>query len=109
MTKTFNEFLDEYIDKAAARGEDVYLAGMFARDAYDSYLAHISEPVFSKVPKYAAVMTVKDFIEECVCGTFYPSDGSGCFMRNSTEESDVSVWSMDVPPAWATHVAWYNK
>ncbi len=60
------------------------------------------KPNFTKVPRYADVIPVSDFVG------FIPDDGIGYYMFGKNMESNMSVFRHD-QPEWATHVAWYNK
>lgn len=76
---------------------------------FDLTLNELTGVKFKKIPKTTDVYTLEEF-KQCVeTGCFIPDDGSGYFMKNDREESNISVWSTDEAPSWATHVSWYNK
>lgn len=66
-----------------------------------------------KVPKYADVMTTKEFLEDHMSSMFLPMDGDGYLIING-EETDHYIWEVldkkkkDLLES-ASHVAWYNK
>jgi hypothetical protein len=67
------------------------------------------KPKFRKhdKPDRVDIMTVEEFNNCVEGGEITDYDGSG-YWSTATERSGLSVWST-TQPAWATHVAWYNK
>ena len=60
------------------------------------------------------LMTIEEFIENVLDGTFTNNDGSG-YLATSTKGSNIEVsptalmYGTFYVPEWATHVIWYNK
>lgn len=76
--------------------------------------ANDKEPRMSPLPNYGDHMPIADWLEAVHVGLFIDYDGSGDY-ATATEVSDQPVYPSDItklkkqPPAWATHVVWYNK
>lgn len=68
------------------------------------------EQCLEPLPKYGDHMTIQEFLESVECGAFIPDDGDGSWATEGSYEMGSSVWSdLNNPPAWATHVVWFNK
>lgn len=71
-------------------------------------------PVFEPIPDYGDHMTFESFRESVENGHFVDYDGHGDLatadqcsnITINPSQLDDSSWK---PPAWATHVVWYNK
>lgn len=67
---------------------------------------------FHKIPDYADVMLLKDFIECCNLGDFIDYDGDGYYVMDG-QETDILIKPSDVKHGairWEfDSVAWYNK
>lgn len=64
-------------------------------------------PKREPIPDYADVIALADWLEIVKCGGCTPDDGSGSFAADGLEDPSTDCFTE--PPAWATHVAWYNK
>lgn len=70
-------------------------------------------PELTPFPEYGLVMTLEDFLEDVRNHSFVDGDGSGSY-ATSAGRSKMTVYPSDItsgkmPPAWATHVVWFNK
>lgn len=63
-------------------------------------------PALEPIPDYGDVMTLEDFQSSHRAGALIPDDGSGYF---ATETGMSREDCFDEPPAWATHVVWFNR
>ena len=67
----------------------------------------------NKIPKYADVMTMEDFKENCKCEMFTDSDGFGYPVIKNKMNRNLIIYPSDVMEnnkyKKFTHIAWFNK
>lgn len=63
----------------------------------------------NRIPDYADHMTIEEMYSGIMCTCFTDYDGFG-YYSTEDKESDIEFKPSNFnPPAWATHVTWYNK
>lgn len=76
----------------------------------------LTQPAGLAEIEYGDILTLADFIECCRSGEFIDDDDGFGKWATSTHV-DRNAWifpsavkcGREIPPAWATHVVWYNK
>lgn len=68
----------------------------------------------SPIPKYGDVMSLKNFIEDCICGNFIDYDGSGYYVDNDDSMmTDISIYPSDIMEGRIRDgfdtIIWFNK
>ena len=70
------------------------------------------EPVFSELPDYGDVMSLKDFIENVKCGGFIDYDGYGNYVKDG-KETDIEIYPSDVKKGNIRKdfdtIIWFNR
>lgn len=59
------------------------------------------------VPEYAELMSLEEWQNAVEAGAFIPDDGTGYYA--TATKMNREACSFGPAPAWATHVAWFNK
>jgi len=62
-------------------------------------------PTLTPLPDYGELITLIDFQNS----PFIPYDGDGYYATSEGMDRKSDVWKHETPPAWATHVMWFNK
>lgn len=63
-----------------------------------------------KIPDYADVMTVEEYLENVKNGGFIDYDGYGYAVKGDKMSDKIKVWPSDeTVPHGATHIAWFNR
>jgi hypothetical protein len=71
-------------------------------------------PVTRDLPEYADLMPVTEWLASVRQGGFIDYDGYGSLATEqytcpvNISPSDITVFHVTIP-AWATHIAWYNR
>ena len=90
----------------------------------DTYFPSVTSPTLEPIPSYGDLMTIANWLACVKCGEFIDYDGYGRWatsthmqanqpwgrheMRTEVLPSDTKDPTF-APPAWATHVVWFNR
>lgn len=66
-------------------------------------------PLLEPIPEYCDLMPLKSWQDSAKAGSFIPYDGDGYWATSAGMDRATDVWAGGEPPAWATHVAWFNR
>lgn len=69
--------------------------------------------VLEPIPNYGDLMTYPEFLENCQSESFIDYDGFGYYATATGMDDDKKIYPSKAlktpPPAWVTHVVWFNR